>query len=220
MKEIVKIKKGLDVLIEGAFRDKSAIQPSLIFEELSQDKNLQLLYFCVNNLQNPPLMAESEIGDFIDENIKLAQQIETGLLQESAKSVKDLNLSELDEAIGLVLFENRSALNFTSYNKSRKLIHESISNKVKTPSIDLQEYDQTDIEFVKEYIENPEEKVKQICKECISILDEKLADDTIDNETKLLVFETKTKLLENQLNAKIEPQNVIDLLMLKKNLIQ
>lgn len=220
MKEIVKIKKGIDFLIESAFHNESLIQPNIIFEELGQDTNLQLLYFCVNNLQHPPLMSESEINDFIDENVKLAKEIQPNTLKQSLKLLENLELSDLDRAIGTLLFENRTALNFTDYNNSRKIIYESILNKVKTPALNLDEFDPKDVQFVKEYIENPEEKVKQICNECIAILDEKICDDNIDAETKLLVLQTKTKLLENQINCKFQPENVIDLLNLKKNLIQ
>jgi len=219
MKEIVKIKKGLDFLIESAFHNQDIVQPKLIFEEIAQDKNLQILYFCVNNFQHPPLMNESEINDFIDENIKLAKEVESTILSESLSSVKELELSELDQAIGTILFETRTAINFTKYNKSRKIVYESILNKIKPSGLDLSEFDEKDVQFVKEYIENPQEKVKQICNECIAVLDEKLSDDNLDNETKLLVFETKTKLLENQINCKFQPENVIDLLKLKKNLI-
>lgn len=219
MKELVKIKKGLDLLIETSFNNQETINPSLIFEELSSDKNLQLLYYCVNNLQHPPMMVESEVADFIEENIKLASQIDSSILTEASKSVSELELSEIESAIGMVLFETRNAINFTKYNASKRLILETILNKTKQSDLDLSSFDAKDVEFVKSYIKNPEESYKSVCNECLSIIDNKLNETDLDVETESLLYQTKIKLLENQINCKFLPENVIDILNLKKNLI-
>lgn len=218
MKNIINIKKAIDILLESSYQNKDSDKFKIIFEELSKDENLQLLYFCINNLQNPPLMEESEVEDFINENIKLASTINLKNI-EKINNISKVNLSEMDTAIQTVLFEERNAINFVEFNKSKKLIHENIIKKIKTPNINLEEFDPKDVQFIKEYIDNPKEKYEEICNDCLSILNEKLTDETLDADTKFLIYETKTKILENQINCKFSPENVIDILNLKKNLI-
>lgn len=219
MKELVKIKKGLDLLIESSFQNQETINPSLIFEELASDKNLQILYYCVNNFQHPPMMAENEISDFIEENIKLASEIDSTVLKEASKNVEKLELSDIESAIGVILFETKNALNFTKYNASKKLIFESIAKKVKQPELDLSQFDPKEVQFVQSYIKNPQEAYKTICNECLDVINAKLNETEIDTETETLLYQTKIKLLENQINCKFLPENVIDILNLKKNLI-
>lgn len=217
MKEFIKIKKGLDNVIQESFKNNKETL-KLVFEELSNNKDLQLLYWCVDNLENPPVLSESEINDFIDENIKLSKQINPTLLESLSNQLENVVLSELEQCINKVLFEERNALNFVDYNNSRKKLFESIANKTKTPSIDLKNFSAQDVEFINKYIQEPEQTYAEVCKECIDILNQQLTEN-LDVDSKLLIFQTKEKILESQIKREFLPENVIDILNLKNNLL-
>lgn len=219
MSQIIKIKKGIDNLLQESYLNKESNNNSkLILEELANDKNLQILYYSVNNLENPPVLEESEIEDFINENIKFSKQVDKKYLVELASKLKNLELTDLEKSINMVLFEERNALNFTEYNNSKRTIFENIKSKSKNVGLDLSQYSEEEVSFVKTYMESPEKIFKQISEECLSILDSKLNEES-DDETKMLIYKTKEKIYESHLRNNFDTSNLISLISLKNNLI-
>ncbi len=219
MSQIIKIKKGIDNLLQESYLNKESNNNSkLILEELANDKNLQILYYSVNNLENPPVLEESEIEDFINENIKFSKQVDKKYLVELASKLNNLELTDLEKSINMVLFEERNALNFTEYNNSKKTIFENIRAKSKSTALDLSQYSEEEVSFVKTFVESPEKIFKQISEECLSILDSKLNQES-DDETKMLIYKTKEKIYESHLRNNFDTSNLISLISLKNNLI-
>lgn len=219
MSQIIKIKKGIDNLLQESYLNKESNNNSkLILEELANDKNLQILYYSVNNLENPPVLEESEIEDFINENIKFSKQVDKKYLVELASKLNNLELTDLEKSINMVLFEERNALNFTEYNNSKKTIFENIRAKSKSTALDLSQYSEEEVSFVKTFMESPEKIFKQISEECLSILDSKLNQES-DDETKMLIYKTKEKIYESHLRNNFDTSNLISLISLKNNLI-
>lgn len=219
MSQIIKIKKGIDNLLQESYLNKESNNNSkLILEELANDKNLQILYYSVNNLENPPVLEESEIEDFINENIKFSKQVDKKYLVELASKLNNLELTDLEKSINMVLFEERNALNFTEYNNSKKTIFENIRAKSKSTALDLSQYSEEEVSFVKTFMESPEKIFKQISEECLSILDSKLSQES-DDETKMLIYKTKEKIYESHLRNNFDTSNLISLISLKNNLI-
>jgi len=219
MSQIIKIKKGIDNLLQESYLNKESNNNSkLILEELANDKNLQILYYSVNNLENPPVLEESEIEDFINENIKFSKQVDKKYLVELASKLNNLELTDLEKSINMVLFEERNALNFTEYNNSKKTIFENIKAKSKSTALDLSQYSEEEVSFVKTFMESPEKIFKQISEECLSILDSKLNEES-DDETKMLIYKTKEKIYESHLRNNFDTSNLISLISLKNNLI-
>lgn len=219
MSQIIKIKKGIDNLLQESYLNKESNNNSkLILEELANDKNLQILYYSVNNLENPPVLEESEIEDFINENIKFSKQVDKKYLVELASKLKNLELTDLEKSINMVLFEERNALNFTEYNNSKRTIFENIKSKSKKVGLDLSQYSEEEVSFVKTYMESPEKIFKQLSEECLSILDSKLNEES-DDETKMLIYKTKEKIYESHLRNNFDTSNLISLISLKNNLI-
>lgn len=219
MKDLVKIKNSLDNLIQEAYLTDDKNQLKTVFDELKNDRDLQVLYYCINNLQNPPKLNESEIKDFIEVNVKLAKEIDVAKFESLISKLSDVNLSEKDKSIDQVLFESADAFNFLEHSKAKSIICESIREKNKTFDIDLNEFPVEDVEFVKNVINDPESVFQTLCKECLDVLDEKLANET-DLNTKLLIYETREKILQSQINFKFSPENVIEILNLKEDLLK
>lgn len=219
MKDLVKIKNSLDNLIQEAYLTDDKTQLKTVFDELKDNRDLQVLYYCINNLQNPPKINESEIKDFIAVNVKLAKEIDTTKFQSLTAKLSDVDLSEKDKSINQVLFESENAFNFLEHSKAKSIIFESIKEKNKNFDIDLNQFPVEDVEFVKNIINNPEPVFQSLCKECLDVLDQKLADETNLN-TKLLIYETREKILQSQINFKFSPENVIEILNLKEDLLK
>lgn len=218
MIQFVKIKKALDNSIEQSFLTENKVQLKEAFGEIKTNKDLQLLYYCINNLQNPPKMDESEIKEFIEENIKLAKQVKLEELSILAEKLENEKLTSVEEDINLVLFSEKSAFNLLEYNQAKKNIIESIRNKVKPVDLDLNEFSTEDVAFVKTLIDKPEETFKNLCQECLDILNAKLNEE-VDLNTKLLIYETREKIFKSQIDFKFLPENVIEILNLKNDLI-
>jgi hypothetical protein len=220
MFELLKIKKGIDVLLENSYKksDKSATQ--LIFESIGEDKNVQILYFCATNLESPPKLSDEEIEEFINENIILGKSIEKTNLKKYTRTLSKVELSPLEQAINTILFENRTALNFTNYNESRAMVVEHIKSKNKILSENLTEYSSEDILFAKMYANDPDGTYKNICEDCIGILDEKLTSDDVENDVKILIYRTKERIYESQIKEGPLVKNVLEMLKLKEELLQ
>ena len=218
MSEFIKIKKGLDILLENYFNSTDKKEASVLFSELKENKDLQILYYAASNLQNPPKLNEEEIEDFITENVNLCKEINRGSLDKYLTKLNGVTLSPLEKSINTVLFEERNALNFTDYNSSKKMIAENIKKKSINPEQILEGYSSEEVLIAKEYAKNPGQVLKNLCNECIEVLDGKLKED-LDTDTKLLIYQTKERLYEAQINSKTDPKSVIELLTLKKNLL-
>lgn len=218
MKDLVKIKNKLDDLIKESYLSENKEQTKAIFQELSENTNLKILYYCVNNLQNPPVLNESEIVEFIDENVKLAKTINSVDLKRLASELKDVELSILDEQINTVLFSTKDAFNFAEYSGAKTGIFEAIKSKRRPTTLNLSEYSEEDLEFVKKVISDPEPVFQNLCKECLDVLEQKLETEA-DLNTKLLIYETREKILQSQINFKFSPENVIEILNLKNDLL-
>lgn len=219
MKDIVKIKKGIDILLENYYTSTDKKEASVLLSELKSNKDLQILYLCVGNLQNPPKLSPSDIEEYITENINLCKQIDRKSLERYTSVLNGVSLSELEKSINTVLFEERSALNFFEFNQSKKMVVENIERKSKTMDELFEGYSKEDVTIAKEYAENPQNLLKTLCEDCIKTLDEKLTNGNLDTDTKLMIYQTKEKIYETQIKCKADPQNVIDLLTLKKNLL-
>jgi hypothetical protein len=218
MSEFIKIKKGLDILLENYFNSTDKKEASVLFSELKENKDLQILYYAASNLQNPPKLDDNDIEDFITENVNLCKEINRGSLEKYLTKLNGVNLSPLEKSINTVLFEERNALNFTEYNSSKKMIAENIKKKSINPEQILEGYSSEEVLLAKEYAKNPSQVLKNLCNECIEVLDGKLKED-LDTDTKLLIYQTKERLYEAQINSKTDPKSVIELLTLKKNLL-
>lgn len=219
MNNIVKIKKGIDILLENYYNSTEKNEAAKLLSELKSDKDLQILYFCVGNLQNPPKLSPSDIEEYITENINLCKQIDRKKLERYTNVLNGIELSNLEKSINTVLFEERSAINFLEFNASKKMIMENIEKQSKTVDELLEGYSKEEVEIAKEYAKNPQELLKNICEQCISVLDEKLNTGNLDTDTKLMIYQTKEKIYETQIKCKTDPKNVIDLLTLKQNLL-
>jgi hypothetical protein len=218
MSEFIKIKKGLDILLENYFNSTDKKEASVLFSELKENKDLQILYYAASNLQNPPKLDDNDIEDFITENVNLCKEINRGSLEKYLTKLNGVNLSPLEKSINTVLFEERNALNFTEYNSSKKMIAENIKKKSINPEQILEGYSSEEVLLAKEYAKNPGQVLRNLCNECIEVLDGKLKED-LDTDTKLLIYQTKERLYEAQINSKTDPKSVIELLTLKKNLL-
>ena len=218
MSEFIKIKKGLDILLENYFNSTDKKEASVLFSELKENKDLQILYYAASNLQNPPKLDDNDIEDFITENVNLCKEINRGSLEKYLTKLNGVNLSPLEKSINTVLFEERNALNFTEYNSSKKMIAENIKKKSINPEQILEGYSSEEVLLAKEYAKNPGQVLRKLCNECIEVLDGKLKED-LDTDTKLLIYQTKERLYEAQINSKTDPKSVIELLTLKKNLL-
>jgi hypothetical protein len=218
MNQIIKIKKGIDNLLQESYLNKESNSSKLILEEIANNKNLQILYYTVNNLENPPALQESEIEDFINENIKFSNSIDKSELKGLSSKLNNLELTDLEKSISIVLFEERNALNFVEYNESKKMIYEHIKSKNVKNNLDLSQFSEEELSLAKNFIDNPETVFKQISEECLSVLDNKL-NEASDDETKMLIYKTKEKIYETQLKNQYEVDNLINLISLKNSLI-
>jgi hypothetical protein len=218
MNQIIKIKKGIDNLLQESYLNKESNSSKLILEELANNKNLQILYYTVNNLENPPALQESEIEDFINENIKFSNSIDKSDLKGLSSKLNNLELTDLEKSISVVLFEERNALNFIEYNESKKMIFEHIKSKNAVNSLDLSQFSEEEIALAENFINNPEIVFKQISEECLSVLDNKL-NEASDDETKMLIYKTKEKIYETQLKNQYEVDKLINLISLKNSLL-
>jgi hypothetical protein len=218
MNQIIKIKKGIDNLLQESYLNKESNSSKLILEEIANNKNLQILYYTVNNLENPPALQESEIEDFINENIKFSNSIDKSDLKGLSSKLNNLELTDLEKSISIVLFEERNALNFVEYNESKKMIYEHIKSKNVKNNLDLSQFSEEELSLAKNFIDNPETVFKQISEECLSVLDNKL-NEASDDETKMLIYKTKEKIYETQLKNQYEVDNLINLISLKNSLI-
>jgi hypothetical protein len=218
MNQIIKIKKGIDNLLQESYLNKESNSSKLILEEIANNKNLQILYYTVNNLENPPALQESEIEDFINENIKFSNSIDKSDLKGLSSKLNNLELTDLEKSISIVLFEERNALNFVEYNESKKMIFEHIKSKNVKNNLDLSQFSEEELSLAKNFIDNPETVFKQISEECLSVLDNKL-NEASDDETKMLIYKTKEKIYETQLKNQYEVDNLINLISLKNSLI-
>lgn len=219
MNNIVKIKKGIDILLENYYNSTEKEGAAKLLGELKSDKDLQILYFCVGNLQNPPKLSPSDIEAYITENVTLCKQIDRKKLERYTNVLNGIELSELEKSINTVLFEERNAINFLEFNQSKKMVVENIEKKSKTLDEILEGYSVEDVTIAKQYASNPQNLLKSLCEECIGALDEKLNNKDLDTDTKLMIYQTKEKIYETQINSKADPRNVIDLLTLKNNLL-
>ncbi len=217
MKELVKIKNSLDLLIENAYLKGDKEQTKNIFEELKQNSDLQLLYYCINNIQNPPKLSENEISEFIDENIKLAKTINVDNFTDLSEKLDSIELSDFDKNIDKVLFETKTAFNFSEYSKAKSQLCESIKEKSRPIELNLSDFAEEDVNFVKNLLQNPETVFNGLCKECLDVLDQRLID--ADLNTKILIHETKEKILKSQIKFEFSPENVIEILNLKQDLL-
>jgi hypothetical protein len=218
MNQIIKIKKGIDNLLQESYLNKESNSSKLILEEIANNKNLQILYYTVNNLENPPALQESEIEDFINENIRFSNSIDKSDLKGLSSKLNNLELTDLEKSISIVLFEERNALNFVEYNESKKMIYEHIKSKNVKNNLDLSQFSEEELSLAKNFIDNPETVFKQISEECLSVLDNKL-NEASDDETKMLIYKTKEKIYETQLKNQYEVDNLINLISLKNSLI-
>ena len=219
MNNIVKIKKGIDILLENYYNSTEKENAAKLLGELKSDKDLQILYFCVGNLQNPPKLSPSDIEAYITENVTLCKQIDRKKLERYTNVLNGIELSELEKSINTVLFEERNAINFLEFNQSKKMVVENMEKKSKTLDEILEGYSVEDVAIAKQYVSNPQNLLKSLCEECIGALDEKLNNKDLDTDTKLMIYQTKEKIYETQINSKADPKNVIDLLTLKNNLL-
>ena len=217
MKDLVKIKNGLDGLIKESYLTENKQQTKEIFQQLSENDDLKTLYYCINNLQNPPELNENEIVEFIDENVKLAKTIKDVHFDGLASKLK-VELTDLDQNINTVLFENKTIYNFAEYSTAKNRIIESIKEKRRPIDLNLSEYSEEDVQFINKIIENPEPVFQNLCNECLDVLNQKLESEN-DLNTKLLIYETREKILKSQINFKFSPENVIEILNLKQDLL-
>lgn len=213
------IKKQIDNLLEESYTNKDKQSAKNLLTELRQNNDVKKLYLILNNLENPPLIPTSEVDSFIAENILAAKGFTNlaGLKTLGNKIKADLNKS--DKAIEKILFESRDAFNFKEYEDAKDIVRKHIVNKIENPTTAIKESlsaeDQT---ILNEFLINPEVLKKKYIKECLDILKSKLSEET-DLETKNLIYETRDKLMYEQLEGNNTSENVIEILKLRNNLL-
>jgi hypothetical protein len=220
MLQLLKIKKGIEILLEDSYKksDKNATQ--MIFESISKDKDVQALYYCATNLETPPKLVDADIDDFINENIILGKSVDKEKLKRYTKILNEVSLTPLEQAINTILFEDRNALNFEHYNESRNMVVENIKSKNKMLTENVAEYSSEDVIFAKMYANDPEGTFENVCNECIGILNEKLLSENVSDDVKILIYRTKEQIRESQIKKSFLVEDILEVLKLKQNLLQ
>lgn len=215
----VKIKKAIDESLNVFFLSEDKKNTSILLNELSKDKDIMKAYVAINNIENPPQIPTDTIKDFLQENLKLVSGLKNKENKETLKKFQtEIEQGSLYDFIETFLFEERNALNFDKHIKAEKFIIEHITCKISSQTENiLQGLNEEDKKSCLNYIANPKEHQEKLIDECLNILSEKVQNEN-DLETKLLIYETKDKLMQEKIN-KDSTKNVIDFLTLKNNLL-
>lgn len=215
----VKIKKTIDESLNTFFLSEDKKNTSILLNQLSKDKDIMKAYVAINNIENPPQIPTDKINDFLQENLKFVSELRNNKNKDFLKKFSmEVEKGSLDYHVETFLFENRSALNYQKHIEAENFIFEYIKNKVtNTQDILLKELNEEEKSVYLEYMKSPEEYKDKVITECLEILNEKIQKET-DLETKILIYETKDKLMREKFDNN-QTQNVIDFLTLKNNLL-
>lgn len=209
---VIQVKNKIDEILNESFLESNNGNVKELLQNLSQDKECAKIYLAINNLQYPQYIPDTSLDEYLTETKKLIEGIDFKRFKKLGKNI-DLQSTFIQKQIEVYLFENKNAINFSEYLIAEKEIKKHIveQNKILSESV-LNPLSQEERKQVEEFSENPDVLIEAVKKDCLNILNEKLRENDLDKETKLLIYETKDKINESK--------NVIDLLILKNSLLE
>lgn len=229
MKNYALITEEIHKLLLESYESKDKRLTKAILSELKSNKELQLLYTVVNNLKNGEVTPEY-VDDFINENIKYAQQ--TNFTSFDSLLNEKLETNELIDNIGIVLFETKTAFNISKHTKAYEAVKNHLlekNNWKKQASQSLREMeelylnitDEDDKALFESFIKSDKTGRNEIYhstkQECIDILNKHIANCKIDS-TKVKLYETKDFVMSLKGDEDVY-KNLAKLHELKKDLL-
>lgn len=207
MKNYAILVQNLENLLAESFESQNKSKAIKILKEIKGNTKLKFLYTLVENLTNGTVQPQ-EVDSFINENIKVAKRIDFSCFDKLVKSNSKKPENKLINAIGTVLFENKTIFNISDYNNAYEIVKNQLVDRnsvelnkkaqiteIKKSSITLDKEDRTLLEsFINlSTDEDRQSFFKSLIGEGVTALDTHIG-KTTDVNTKLKLYETKDML--------------------------
>lgn len=192
----------LVTIVRNIHKLKESNQQSATINILLQDKTIKQLCKLVENLtaKNMPTTLATQ---FLRENIKIAKTIKTQDFQNTLKKLGNPQMSRLDEAIGIILFEEKNPDNLVQWLKAWDLVKESLCSKFKLDEAkqrireSAKQFQDSDKMLLETVLSGNSEKAFELLKEdTISLIGTHIEKATSPQD-KLDFYQIKEKTLES-----------------------
>jgi hypothetical protein len=197
---LLEFKNQIDEKLLSSFINEDKNTYNQIIKKLKENKDLGNLYLIVKNFDNPPIIKENQIRDFIKiQNTSLSKSL--------IKEIKEKkNNDQYWDAVTYVLSNKQSFKNFDEYEEKIEIVENVLKNKI------IEKIKDTEIQKLVENVDV--EKVYAI-NETVKVINEKIEEASKDDKISLL--EAKVKLLE-MLNKDLTLTDIASIIELKNEL--